>query len=136
VAVISFAISESAASSEIIRASILSVARGQWDAARVLGMGSRTTYRLVVLPQALRIAIPPLFNDFINNLKSTALVAFVGVFDLFYTTQTIYEQNFQIMPLLIVMTSWYLIIIFVANVIQILIERRYNERLGKLGARQ
>lgn len=136
VAVIAFAISESAASSEIIRTSILSVARGQWDAAKVLGMRGWTTYRLVILPQALRIAVPPLFNDFINNLKSTALVAFIGVFDLFYTTQTIYEQNFQIVPLLIVMTCWYLIIIFVANVIQILIERRYNQRLGKLGARQ
>jgi len=136
VAVISFAVSESAASSEIIRTSILAVARGQWDAAKVLGMRGMTTYRLVVLPQALRIAIPPLFNDFINNLKSTALVAFIGVFDLFYTTQTIYEQNYEIVPLLIVMTSWYLVIIFVANVIQILLERRYNQRLGKLGARQ
>lgn len=136
VAVISFALSESAASSEIIRTSILSVARGQWEAAKVLGMRGVTTYRLVVLPQALRIAVPPLFNDFINNLKSTALVAFIGVFDLFYTTQTIYEQNFEIVPLLIVMTIWYLAIIFLANVVQIVIERRYNQRLGRLGERR
>ena len=136
VAVIAFAVSESAAASEIMRTSILSVARGQWEAAKVLGMTGVTTYRLVVLPQAIRIAVPPLFNDFINNLKSTALVAFIGVFDLFYTTQTIYEQNYEIVPLLMVMTTWYLVIIFVANVIQIFLERRYNQRLGKLGERR
>lgn len=136
VAIVSFSISESASSAEIIRTSILSVPRGQWEAATVLGMKTSLLHRLIVLPQALRIAVPPLFNDFINLLKSTALVAFIGVFDLFYTAETIYEQNFQVVPLLIVMTSWYLFVILLANVAQIALERRYNARLGKLGMRR
>jgi polar amino acid transport system permease protein len=133
VAIISFSISESASSAEILRTSILSIPKGQWEAATVLGMRTSLMHRIVILPQAFRIAVPPLFNDFINLLKSSALVAFIGVFDLFYTAESIYELTYQVVPLLIVATGWYLFIILLANIAQIFIERHYNKRLGKLG---
>lgn len=135
VAIICFGVNESPLAAEIIRTSILSIDRGQWEAGQVLGMGPGKLYRLVILPQAFRIAVPPLFNDFINIFKGTALVSFIGLFDLFYTTESIYEQNFEVVPLLIVMTSWYLIILLFVNLTQVGVERRYNRRLGKLGRR-
>lgn len=125
-AVIAFALNEGAYSAEIIRASIISVPRGQEEAATALGMTRSRLYRRVVLPQAVRIALPALFNDLINMLKGTSIVAFIGVFDLMYTVQSIYQISYQIAPLLVVATIWYLVLVTVLTGAQYLLESKFS----------
>lgn len=123
-AVIAFGANEGAYASEVFRASIKSVARGQIEAAHALGMPPMLTYRRVILPQAMRIAVPPLSNNAINMLKGTSLVSFIGVADLLYTSQSIYAQNFKIIPLLLVACIWYLLLVSAMTVVQSALERR------------
>ena len=89
-------------------------------------------YRRIVLPQALRIAVPPLTNDTINMLKGTSLVAFIGVFDLLYTAQAIYAVNYEVMPLLLVACLWYVFLVTIMTIAQALLER-YLRRVPKHG---
>jgi polar amino acid transport system permease protein len=123
-AVIGFGANEGAYDSEIFRSSIGSVARGQSEAAQALGMNPRQTFVRIVLPQALRVAVPPLANNTINMLKGTSLVSYIGVADLLYTSQSIYAQNFKVIPLLMVACLWYLAMVSVLTVGQTLLERR------------
>ncbi|WP_237710952.1 amino acid ABC transporter permease [Saccharopolyspora spinosa] len=120
-----FALNEGAYSSEILRASILSVPRGQEEAAVALGMTKARVYRRVVLPQAIRIAIPPIFNNLINMLKGTSIVAFIGVFDLMYTVQSIYQISYEIAPLLVVATIWYLVVVTILTFVQSALESKF-----------
>ncbi len=128
-AILAFALNESAFSSEIIRAAILAVPPGQRAAATAMGMTPTATYRRVVLPQALRMSVPPLSNDVITTLKTTSLVAFIGVFDIMYTAQSIYQSTFRVVPLLIVAGLWYLFLVSVLTVLQSLLEQ-YLSRTG------
>ncbi|WP_338889161.1 amino acid ABC transporter permease [Rhodococcus sovatensis] len=123
-AIIAFSVHQSSYTSEVIRSSILAVSTGQVEAAEALGMSKLRTFRRIVLPQALRIAVPPIANDTINLLKGTALVAFISVADLLYSVQQIYTRNFQVVPLLIVATIWYVLIVSVMSVGQTALERR------------
>lgn len=125
-AVIAFGANEGAYASEIFRASIRSVAKGQSEAAQALGMTPRHTFVRIVLPQALKVAVPPLSNNTINMLKGTSLVSYIGVSDLLYTSQSIYAQNYKVIPLLIVACLWYLLMVSVLTVGQILLERRLH----------
>jgi polar amino acid transport system permease protein len=125
-AIIAFALNESAYGSEIIRASILSVPKGQTEAAHALGMTQWQTYRRVVMPQAMRVALPPLSNDLVNVVKGTALVAFISVSDLLYSAQLIYSRTFEVIPLLVVVSIWYLVIVTVITVLQAYLERRLS----------
>jgi len=125
-AVAALALNEAAYASEILRASILAVPKGQSEAGIALGMPPKTLFRRIVLPQALKIAIPPLGNDTINMVKSTALVAFIAVPDLLYASQVIYESNYEIVPLLLVATAWYLAIVSCLSVLQIFTERHMD----------
>ncbi len=122
-AVAALGLNEAAYSSEILRTSIRAVAAGQRDAAKALGMRSTVMFRRIILPQAVKIAIPPLGNDTIGMVKSTALVAFIAVPDLLYSSQTIYESNYEVVPLLIVASIWYIVIVTVLTIIQSLLER-------------
>jgi polar amino acid transport system permease protein len=125
-AVLAFALQQAAYTSEVIRASLLAVPIGQREAAESLGMTNLRTLRRIVLPQALRIAIPPIANDTINLLKATSLVAFISVYDLLFTVQQIYAQNYKVVPLLVVATIWYLFVVSVMAVGQWGLERRYG----------
>lgn len=129
-AVIAFALHEAAYSSEIIRASIVSIPQGQRDAARAVGMHELQIYHRIILPQALRVAVPPLANDTINMVKNTSLVAFIAVPDLMYTAQSIYENNYRIVPLLIVASLWYLAVISALTLLQTALERRLGRSTG------
>jgi polar amino acid transport system permease protein len=122
-AIVSFSLSESAFASEVLRAAILAVPKGQQDAARALGMKRGRVFRRIVFPQAFRIAIPSLANETIYMVKSTSLVAFIGVFDLMGTAQAIYQSNFEVVPLLIVVSIWYVVIVSVLSGLQYLLER-------------
>ncbi|QQQ64386.1 amino acid ABC transporter permease [Paenarthrobacter ureafaciens] len=132
-AVIAFVLHQSAYTSEVIRTSIRAVPTGQIEAAESLGMTHFRTLQRIVLPQALRIAIPPIANDAINLLKATSLVAFIAVSDLLYSVQQIYASNYQVVPLLVVAALWYLIIVSIMSVGQWALERRFGRGTARLG---
>lgn len=125
-AVVAFALSEAAFSSEIIRSAILSVPAGQREAAIALGMPPSMVYRRIILRQAIPSAIPAEFNDLINVLKSTSLVSVIAVIDLMYSAQVIYGSSYQIVPLLLVASVWYLVVVSALSGIQVWFERRFR----------
>jgi polar amino acid transport system permease protein len=116
---------EAAYMAEIVRAGILSVDEGQTEAATSLGMTRPLMLRRIVLPQAMRVIIPPTGNELISMLKNSSLVSVAAVTELFYTVQLIYAANYQTVPLLIVASLWYLIITSVLTVGQYYVERYY-----------
>jgi polar amino acid transport system permease protein len=119
-------LNEGAYMSEIVRAGIISVEEGQTDAAQALGMTRMQTMRRIVLPQAMRVLIPPTGNETISMLKTTSLVAFVALNDLLYSAQLIYATTYQVIPLLIVASIWYLFVTSILSIGQYYIERYYG----------
>ena len=118
-------LNEGAYMSEIVRAGILSVDEGQTEAAHALGMSRLLTIRRIVLPQAMRVIIPPTGNETISMLKTSSLVSFIALTELFYTAQIIYAATYQTIPLLIVASLWYLICTTVLSIGQYYVERHY-----------
>ena len=112
-------------SSEIVRGGILSVAPGQSEAAQALGLGGGRIFRRVVLPQAMPAIIPASGNLLIGMLKATSIVSVIAVQDLLYSTQLIYNQNFLIIPLLLVATLWYVILTTLLSIGQFFVERHF-----------
>ncbi len=119
-------LNEGAYMAEIVRAGIISVGEGQTDAAQSLGMSRVQTMRLIVLPQAMRVIIPPTGNETIAMLKNTSLLYVAAYTELLYAVTQIYNVNFQTIPLLIVACVWYLAMTSVLYVGQYFIERRYG----------
>jgi polar amino acid transport system permease protein len=117
---------ESAYMAEIMRAGINSVDEGQMQAAQAVGMRRSQGLRKVVLPQAMRVIIPPTGNETIGMLKYTSLASVITVSELLTSVQSIYQRTFQIIPLLIVASIWYLVITSVLTVGQRALERRFN----------
>jgi polar amino acid transport system permease protein len=125
-AVLGLGLNEAAYVAEIVRAGITSVDRGQAEAAQALGMGHGRTLRRIVLPQAMRVIIPPLGNETISMLKTTSLVFVIGLADLLTTVELIYSRTFQTIPLLIVAVIWYLVLTALLSVGQYFLERRFG----------
>jgi polar amino acid transport system permease protein len=125
-ALFGLALNEGAYMAEIVRAGILSVEEGQAEAASALGMTSGQTMRRIVLPQAIRVIIPPTGNEFISMLKTSSLVYVTTFGDLMRRASDIYATNFLVIELLIVASIWYLVITSVASVGQYYLERRYS----------
>jgi polar amino acid transport system permease protein len=125
-AVLGLGLHEAAYMAEIVRAGITSVDDGQNEAAQALGMSRGQTLRRIVLPQALRIIIPPTGNQVISMLKTTSLVFAIAVPELLTSIQGIYSRNFQQVPLLVVACFWYLVATSVLNVGQYYLERRFG----------
>ena len=121
--VIGLTLHEAAYMAEIVRSGLLSVDRGQTEAARSLGMKEPSVLFRIVLPQAMRMIVPPTGNQFVSLLKSTSLVAFIAGGDLMTMVQSIYSQNFMVVPLLVVASIWYLCITTVAGAFQGYLER-------------
>jgi polar amino acid transport system permease protein len=119
-------LNESAYMAEIVRAGILSVDEGQSEAAAALGLRRLQVMRVIVLPQAMRVIIPPVGNDTINMLKYTSLVSVIALPELLYSAQIIYSKNFQTIPLLIVASLWYLIVTTVLSIGQHFVERHFG----------
>ena len=124
-ALLGLGLNEAAYMSEIVRAGILSVGEGQVEAAASIGMRRMAIMRRIVLPQAMRVIVPPTGNETISMLKSTSLVAYVPYVELLFATQNIYTRNYQVMPMLIMASIWYLAITSVLMVGQFYIERHY-----------
>jgi polar amino acid transport system permease protein len=125
-AVLGLGLNEGAYMAEIVRAGIISVEEGQSDAARSLGMTRLQTIRRIVLPQAMRVIIPPTGNETISMLKTTSLGSVITVTEILYSSQLIYSQDFKPIPLLIVVSIWYLVCTSVLYVGQYHLERHYG----------
>jgi polar amino acid transport system permease protein len=123
-AIMGLAFTESAYAAEMIRAGIQAVNGGQTEAAATLGMTRGQTLRRIVLPQALRIIIPPIGNDTISMLKFTSLVSVLALPDLLYSAQMVYARTYQTVPLLLVATIWYLVLTTVLTVVEHAVENR------------
>jgi len=124
-AIIAFGINEGAYMTEIMRAGILSVESGQMDAAKSVGMTQLQAMRRIVLPQAMRVVVPPTGNEFIALLKNSSVAFTIGLVELTGAANLIYSVNFKIMELLVVAGIWYLIIVTVFSLIQVEIERAF-----------
>jgi polar amino acid transport system permease protein len=124
-AVLGLTLNQAAFAAEIIRGGILSDDQGQHEAAAALGLPRyRQTFR-IVLPQAMRTILPAAFNDIIGMAKGTSNVYIVAIPELFYTVQVIFHRNLEVIPLLMVATVWYLIILTVLSIIQWQVERHF-----------
>lgn len=124
--ILALGLNEAAYMAEIVRAGIISVSEGQAEAAQSLGMSRLQTMRLIVLPQAVRVILPPTGNEVISMLKNTSLASVAAYTELLYSVQLIYAANYQVIPLLIVASIWYLVMTSVLYVFQYFIERRYG----------
>jgi polar amino acid transport system permease protein len=123
-------LNEAAYMAEIVRGGIQSVEHGQHEAAGALGMSRTQTLRRIVLPQAMRVIIPPTGNETINMLKTSALVVVIGYSELLTTVQRIYATNFQTIPLLTVAAIWYLVLTSLLSIGQSYIERYYGRGIA------
>jgi polar amino acid transport system permease protein len=124
-ALLALGLNEGAYMSEIVRAGILSIDEGQSEAAHALGLTRAQTLRRIVLPQAMRVIIPPTGNEAISMLKLTSLVSVIAAQDLLTKAQQIYSRNFLVVELLIVVSIWYLALTTIASIAQHYLEKRF-----------
>ncbi|SFS11812.1 amino acid ABC transporter membrane protein, PAAT family [Agrococcus baldri] len=132
-AILAFSLNESAYTAETVRGGLLSVDKGQIEAGRAMGFSEGKIVWLVVLPQALRVFIPPFGNQVVNLLKMTSLVSVIALADLLYSAQIIYSRTFETIPLLIVASIWYLILVSAMSYGQSLLEARFAQRGNRVG---
>ncbi|WP_369165696.1 amino acid ABC transporter permease [Streptomyces sp. AFD10] len=133
VAVVGLTLHEAAYAAEVVRGGILSVERGQVEAAQSLGLGPWRRFRRIVLPQAMRSIVPPAGNMLIGTLKGTSIVSIIAVQDLLYSVQLVYHRTYQVIPLLLVATVWYAAVTTLLSIGQRYVERYYAR--GTAGAR-
>lgn len=130
-AIIAFILNVGAYASEIIRASILSVPKGQWEAAYTIGMTKWTAMRRIILPQAARVSIPPLSNSFISLVKDTSLASLVLVSELFRKAQEIAARTYEFLWLYIEAALIYWVICFLLSLVQTALEKRLERYVAK-----
>jgi polar amino acid transport system permease protein len=126
--VLALGLNEGAYMAEIVRAGIISVEEGQTEAAQSLGMTRLLTMRRIVLPQAMRVIIPPTGNETISMLKTTSLVSVIALAppELLGSVQEVYDRTYQVIPLLLVASIWYLVVTTVLTVGQYYLERYFG----------
>ncbi|RSS48515.1 amino acid ABC transporter permease [Streptomyces sp. WAC07061] len=133
-AVIGLTLHESAYAAEVVRGGILSVDPGQTEAAQALGLSRPRTLRRIVVPQAMRSIVPTAGNMLTGTLKGTSIVSVLAVHDLLYSVQLVYNQNYQVIPLLMVATLWYVAVTTVLSAGQYYVERYYARGTSRGGA--
>jgi polar amino acid transport system permease protein len=126
-ALLGLGIQQGAFTAEVVRAGLLSVDRGQYEAAQSIGMPRLTMLRRIVMPQAMRVIVPPIGNEFIGMVKLTSLASVIQYTEILHSAQNIYYANSRVIELLIVAAIWYLAVVTVLSLIQMRIER-YFER--------
>ncbi|GLZ33379.1 ABC transporter permease [Lentzea sp. NBRC 105346] len=125
-ALLGLGLNESAYMAEIVRAGLTSVDPGQVEAAKSIGMTPSLTLRRVVLPQAMRVIIPPTGNNFINMLKGTSMASVIGFLELVHAANNIASRNLEVMETLLAAAAWYMVLVSIASVGQHYLERRYG----------
>jgi polar amino acid transport system permease protein len=134
-AFLGLALNESAYMAEIVRAGLKSVDRGQIEAAQSIGETPLQRMARIVLPQAMRVIIPPTGNDFINMLKGTAMASVIGYMELIKAANNISSFNLQVMETLIAAAIWYMVIVSIASVGQFYLERAFDAQDRRPGGR-
>jgi len=125
-ALLGLGIQQGAFTAEVVRAGLLSVDRGQYEAAQSIGMPRLLMLRRIVMPQAMRVIIPPVGNEFIGMVKLTSLASVIQYTEILHSAQNIYYANSRVIELLIVAAIWYLAVVTVLSLIQIRIERYFG----------
>ncbi len=123
-AIIGLTLSESPYVAEIVRSAISAVPVAQWEAARAIGIRPLTAMRAIIFPQALRIAVPPMGNEFVRQLKNTSLVSVISMTELFRATDNLIQGSFRVLEALTVATIYYLLLTAAWTLLQQLVERR------------
>src|SRR6478609_11604338 len=122
---------QGAYTAEVVRGGILSVDTGQTEAAKSIGMTRLTTLRRIVLPQAMRVIIPPVGNEVISMVKLTSVASVIQYAEILRNAQTIYYANGRVIELLIVTAVWYLAVVTVLQITQYFIERHFSKGYGR-----
>ncbi|WP_028402483.1 amino acid ABC transporter permease [Ectobacillus panaciterrae] len=130
-AVIGFSLNVGAYASEIIRASILSIPKGQWEAAYTIGMSYRQALQRVILPQAGRVSVPPLSNTFISLVKDTSLASLILVTEMFRKAQEIAATNYEFLIVYSLAGLIYWVICFLLSVVQQALEKRMGRYVSR-----
>ena len=125
-AIITFSLNIGAYASEAVRAAVLSVPKGQWEAATALGMSYAQILRRIIAPQAARISLPPLSNIFISTLKDTSLAASITMVDMFMVAQRIAARTFDPLTLYVLAALFYLIVCTFLTFLQARLEKRFS----------
>lgn len=128
-------INQGAYTAEVVRAGILSVDRGQAEAAQAVGMTRRGAMLRIVLPQALRVIVPPVGNEVVSMVKLTSVASVIQFSEILRNAQTIYYANARVIELLIVAAAWYLAAVTVLSLLQALLERRLARGVLSAGSR-
>lgn len=123
-AIIGLMLSESPYVAEIVRSSISAIPVAQWEASKAIGMRPVPIMRRIIAPQALRIAVPPLGNEFVRQLKNTSLVSVISMTELFRATDNLMQTNFRVLEALTVATIYYLALTAIWTILQSAFERR------------
>lgn len=126
-AILGLGLHQAAYAAEIIRGGILSVDQGQIEAASALGIPARDRQLRIVLPQAMRASLPAAFNEVITLVKGTAIVYVLAYQELFLTVQVIYSRTQQVLPMLLVATLWYVVIVSLLSIGQYYVERHFSK---------
>jgi His/Glu/Gln/Arg/opine family amino acid ABC transporter permease subunit len=129
--VVALGCNEGAYMTEIVRAGLESVDRGQREAAQTLGLSRAQVQRLVVIPQALRIIVPPTGNQVIGMMKTTSLLFTIGVPEIFATGTNIYSINYRYFEVLSVVSLWYLALTGILSLVQAWLERRFGAAFAR-----
>jgi polar amino acid transport system permease protein len=122
---------QGAYTAEVVRAGILSVDQGQSEAAKAIGMTRLVALRRVVLPQAMRVIIPPVGNEFISMVKLTSIASVIQYSEILRNAQTIYYANARVIELLFVAAGWYLIVVTILQIGQYFLERHFSRGRGE-----
>lgn len=124
-ALLGLGINQGAYTAEVVRAGLLSVDNGQYEAAKSIGMTRIRSLRRIVLPQAMRVIIPPIGNEFISMIKMTSLASVIQYSEILHNAQNIYYANARVMELLIVAGIWYIVVVTVLSIGQSRLERHF-----------
>ena len=132
-ALLGLGINQGAYTSEVMRAGMLSVDAGQYEAAEAIGMGRMRALRRIILPQAMRVVLPPLGNEFIGMVKATSLASVIQYPEVLHSAENIYYANSRVIELLIVAGLWYLLVVSVLTPLQMLLERYFARGAARVG---
>ncbi len=120
-------IQQGAFTAEVVRAGLLSVDKGQYEAAQTIGMTRIKLLRRIIMPQAMRVIVPPVGNEFIGMVKLTSLASVIQYAEILHSAQNIYYANSRVVELLIVAAFWYLIVVTILSLIQGRIEKYFSK---------
>jgi polar amino acid transport system permease protein len=135
-ALLGLGINQGAYTSEVVRAGLLSVDQGQYEAAKAIGMPRLQALRRIILPQAMRVIVPPIGNELIGMVKLTSLASVVQYAEMVHSAENIYFANQRVIELLMVAGIWYLVVTTILSAIQTRVERRFARGAGRAANKQ